>query len=66
MMQLEGYQDDAQPHFVCRLHKALYGLKQMPTTWSEKIGQYLVSIGFQIFNAYFSLYVKRIDRGLCG
>ena len=30
MMQLEGYQDDAQPHFVCRLRKALYGLKQAP------------------------------------
>ena len=30
MMQPKGYQDDAQPHFVCRLHKALYGLKQVP------------------------------------
>ena len=38
MMQPEGYQDDAQPHFVCRLRKALYGLKQAPRAWSDKIG----------------------------
>ena len=65
MMQPEGYQDDAQPHLVCTLRKALYGLKQAPRAWSDKIGQYLVTIGFQISNADFSLYVKRIDRGLC-
>ena len=63
MMQPEGYQDDAQPHLVCRLRKALYGLKQAPRAWSDKIGQYLVTIGFQISNADFSLYVKRTDRG---
>ena len=27
IIQPESYQDDAQPHFVCRLRKALYGLK---------------------------------------
>ena len=27
MMQPKGYQDDANPHLVYRLHKALYGLK---------------------------------------
>ena len=27
MMQPEGHQDNAHPHFVCKLHKALYGLK---------------------------------------
>ena len=64
MMQPEGYQDDAQPLFVCRLRKALYGLKQAPRAWSDKIGQYLVTIGFQISNADFSLYVKRTDRGI--
>ena len=41
----------------------MYGLKQAPRAWSDKIGQYLVTIGFQISNADFSLYVKRTDRG---
>ena len=42
----------------------MYGLKQAPRAWSDKIGQYLVTIGFQISNADFSLYVKRTDRGI--
>ena len=46
MMQLEGYQDDPHAHLVYRLHKALYGLKQEPRAWSNKIGQYFVTIGF--------------------
>ena len=64
MMQPEGYQDDAYPHFVCRLRKALCGLKQAPKAWLDKIDQYLVTIGFQISDADFSLYVKRTDRGI--
>jgi hypothetical protein len=30
----------------------------------DKIGQYLVTSGFQTSNAYFSLYVKKIDRAI--
>jgi hypothetical protein len=40
------------------LKKALYGLKQAPRAWSDKIGQYHVTSGFQTSNADFSLYVK--------
>ena len=36
----------------------------MSRAWSDKIGQYLITIGFQTSNAKFSLYVKRIDRGI--
>ena len=64
MMQPKGYEDNAHPDFVCRLRKALYGLKQAPRAWSDKIGQYLVTIGFQISNSDFSLYVKRTNRGI--
>ena len=42
----------------------MYGLKQAPRAWSDKIGQYLVTIGFQISNSDFSLYVKRTNRGI--
>ena len=64
MMQPRGFESDAHLDFVCRLRKALYGLKQAPRAWSNKIGEYLVTIGFQISNADFSLYVKRTDRGI--
>jgi hypothetical protein len=46
------------------LKKALYGLKQAPRAWSDKIGQYLVTSGFQTSNVDFSLYVKKEDHGI--
>jgi hypothetical protein len=39
-------------------------LKQAPRAWSDKIGQYLVTSGFQTSNADFSLYVKKTDHGI--
>ncbi len=56
--------DQTHPNLVCRLKKTLYGLKQAPRAWSDKIGQYLVTNGFQTSNADFSLYVKKTDHGI--
>jgi hypothetical protein len=64
MEQPSGYVDQTHPNLVCRLKKALYGLKQAQRAWLDKIGQYLVTTGFQTFNADFSLYVKRTDHGI--
>jgi hypothetical protein len=64
MEQPQGYVDQTRPNLVCRLKKTLYGLKQAPRAWSDKIGQYLVTSGFQTSNANFSLYVKKTDHGI--
>jgi len=64
MEQPLGYVGPTHPNLVCRLKKVLYGLKQAPKAWSNKIGQYLVTSGFQTFNADFSLYVKKTDHGI--
>jgi hypothetical protein len=64
MEQPPGYVDQTHPNLVCRLKKALYGLKQAPRAWSDKIGQYLATSGFQTSNADFSLYVKKTDHGI--
>ena len=64
MEQPPGYVHAVHPEFVCRLKKALYGLKQAPRAWSDKIGQYLVTIGFQISKADFSLYVRKTEKGI--
>jgi hypothetical protein len=64
MEQPPGYVDQTRPNLVYRLKKTLYGLKQTPRTWSDKIGQYLVTSGFQTSNANFSLYVKKTDHGI--
>jgi hypothetical protein len=64
MEQPLGYVDQTRPNLVCRLKKTLYGLKQALRAWSDKIGQYLVTSGFQTSNANFSLYVKKTDHGI--
>jgi hypothetical protein len=64
MEQPPCYVDQTHPNLVCRLKKALYGLKQAPRVWSNKIGQYIVTSGFQTSNANFSLYVKKTDHGI--
>jgi hypothetical protein len=61
MEQPLGYVDQTHANLVCRLKKTLYGLKQAPRAWSNKIGRYLVTSGFQTSNANFSLYVKKIN-----
>jgi hypothetical protein len=64
MEQPPGYVDQTNPNLVCRLKKALYGLKQAPRAWLDKIGQYLVTSGFQTSNEIFSLYVKKTNHGI--
>jgi hypothetical protein len=59
MEQPPSYVDQTHPNLVCRLKKTLYGLKQAPRAWLDKIGQYLVTSGFQTSNAHFSLYLKK-------
>ncbi len=54
--------NQTHPNLVCRLKKALYGLKQAPKAWSDNIGQYLVTSGFQTSTANFSLYVKKTNH----
>jgi histone deacetylase 1/2 len=64
MEQPLGYVDQTHPNLVCRLMKVLYGLKQAPRAWSNKIGHYLVTSGFQTSNVDFSLYVKKTNHGI--
>ena len=56
MEQLAGYEDFEHPMYVCRVKKELYGLKQAPRAWSNKIGEYIVNIGFYVFDVDHSLY----------
>jgi len=64
MEQPLGYVDQTHLNLVYRLKKALYGLKQAPRAWLDNISQYIITSGFQTSNANFSLYVKKIDRGI--
>jgi hypothetical protein len=59
MEQSPSYVNQTHPNLVYRLKKTLYYLKQTPRAWLNKLGQYLITSGFQTSNADFSLYVKR-------
>jgi hypothetical protein len=59
-----SYVDQTHHNLVCRLRKILYGLKEAPRIGLNKIGQYLVTSGFQTSNAYFSFYVKKTNRAI--
>jgi hypothetical protein len=62
MEQPLGYVDQTHPNLVCGWKKVLYDLKQAPRAWLDKIGQYLVTSGFQ--RCRFSLYVKKTNYGI--
>jgi len=64
MEQPLGYVDQTHLNLVYRLKKILYRLKQALRAWSDKIGQYFVTSGFQTSNANFSLYVKKTNHGI--
>jgi histone deacetylase 1/2 len=56
MLQPPGFEDPANPHFVCKLDKALYGLKQAPRAWFSRLSKKLVDLGFQGSKADTSLF----------
>ncbi len=64
MEQPSGYVDQTHPNLVCKLKKSLYNLKQTPRAWSDKIGQYIFTSGFQTSNTGFSLYEKKTNHGI--
>jgi hypothetical protein len=56
MQQTPGYEDLAQPNYVCKLDKALYGLKQAPRAWYSRLSSKLIALGFQTSKADTSLF----------
>jgi hypothetical protein len=64
MEQPLSYVDQTHPNLVYRLKFFLYDLNQAPRIWSNKIGQYFFTSGFQTSNVDLSLYVKKIDHGI--
>jgi hypothetical protein len=57
--QPAGFEDSANPGFVCRLNKSLYGLKQAPHAWYSRFGSFLLKLGFVESKADTYLFVLR-------
>ena len=46
---------------VCRLNKSLYGLKQAPRSWYAKMGNFILSQGFERWKYDPNVYLKHLD-----
>jgi hypothetical protein len=62
--RLEGFVVHNERSHVCRLKKAIYGLKQAPHAWYEKMGGFMMSLGFNKSAADPNLYYH-IDGNEC-
>jgi hypothetical protein len=64
MDQPPGFVHSIFSTHVCRLHKLLYGFKQAPRAWYKRLGEFLLSIGFQASKANTSLFILSFGGAL--
>jgi hypothetical protein len=62
--QPPGFEEEAYPNHVYKLHKALYGLKQAPGAWYECLRDFLTKNGFKIGKADSTLFTRRAGDDL--
>jgi hypothetical protein len=62
--QPPGFEEEAYPNYVYKLHKALYGLKQAPRAWYECLRDFLIENGFKIGKADSTLFTRRAGDDL--
>ena len=62
MEQLEGYEDEDHPDFLCKLRKSLYGLKQSARCWNVKMDSFLKASGYNQSTADPCMYQKSENR----
>jgi len=64
MDQPNGFIQEGQEHFKCKLKKAIYGLKQSRRTWYKDVDALFVREGFTRSHADHSLYIKQTSEYL--
>jgi hypothetical protein len=62
--QPPGFEEEAYPNHVYKLHKALYGLKQAPRAWYECLRDFLIENGFKIGKADSTLFTRKVGNDL--
>lgn len=64
MEQPEGFVQDCNKKFFCKLKKSLNGLKQSPRQWYKKFDSFMVSQNFTSSEYYHCVYFKGLKNGL--
>ena len=62
MEQPEGFVDEVNPIYVCKLKKSLYGLKQSARQWNSAFSQHLLSDGYKKFSADECIFIKIVGQ----
>lgn len=55
--QPEGFVDEKNKSWVCRLLKTIYGLKQSARGWNRRIHKYLLRCGFEQSQVDSNIYI---------
>jgi hypothetical protein len=64
MEQPEGFVQDHNKRFVCKIKKSLYGLRQSPRQWYENFDSFMVSLNFTRSEYDQCVYFKRLENGM--
>jgi hypothetical protein len=64
MEQPEGFVQNRNKKFVCRLKKSLYGLRQSPRQWYKKFDSFMVSQNYTRSEYDHCVYFKKLNNGI--
>ena len=64
MEQLEGFFQNCNKKFVCRLKKSLYGLRQSPRQWYKKFDSFMGSQKYTKSEYDHYVYFKKFNNGI--
>jgi hypothetical protein len=64
MEQPEGFVQDRNKRFFCKLKKSLYGLRQSPMQWYKKFDSFMVSLNFTRSKYDHCVYFKKLENGM--
>lgn len=62
--QLTGFEDPVHSDHVLKLKKPLYGIKQALRSWYERLGNFLLEIGFQKGQVDTTLFRKTLKNNI--
>jgi hypothetical protein len=64
MEQPEGFIQNRNKKFVCRLKKSLYGLRQSPRQWYKKFDSFTMSQNYTRSEYDHCVYFKKLNNGI--
>jgi hypothetical protein len=64
MEQPEGFVQNRNKKFVCRLKKSLYGMRQSPRQWYKKFDSFMMSQNYTRSEYDHCVYFKKLNNGI--